>query len=371
MQLAVATACAVAMSLLTSVATGAKQVEGQTLVVTRNGLSLPAGCGPLEIGGVMQAFFSALASDNASAVRESFVQNDPPGRPLEPAGRAFRWYSVTEVRRNGSNISHFVAYDLSDLFEYFAARHRHNERMELIAAEIGLTSVSGAAGVTFVVRRDADDLVKGLGGRQRLAYGKAGIDCQNRQIYQWSMGMEIGSGPNLIHRVVTCPVPGGWKPGTPGIVCTRGPNAPTFSPGFRVRHTESSPLKACASSHVITRLHSTLAAFNAGDGGSFARSFTSNGDLRFSTALMRRRRVVGRGAISRLVPTLYRSGEGWTAIELALNPKAVKTRSHAAYSLSLNLTYQTVKRGTGQVLLQVDCRSGLFQEWIGPRRSMP
>src|SRR6266508_6044874 len=153
-------------------------------VVTREAIRLPAGCAPREVAAILDAFFTALERGDSATLGRVFVDEDPPGKAIEPAGRAFRWFSVTEgggagpvVGGTRQPLRHFVAYDLPDLSRYLAERQRQNERMDLVAVEVARSNIDGAAGIAFAVRREANDLMPGLGGVDKIDYEEGEIDC--------------------------------------------------------------------------------------------------------------------------------------------------------------------------------------------------
>jgi hypothetical protein len=234
------------------------------VVVTRNAVRLPEGCSPQQVAGLFAEFFTELETGDAGRLARFFAQEDPPGKAIEPAGRAFRWYSVTdgggagpEVGGKRQPLRHFVAYDVADLLPYFAERRRQNERMQLVAVEAATSNIAGAAGGTFVVRRDADDLPPGLGGNQRTAYGKFELDCAERRFFVWSMGMNLAPGQDLARGVSPCPLPPGWAPGTPAVACTRGPNARALATGFRLGRTAIALPAKCGPAAVTPRVVSS------------------------------------------------------------------------------------------------------------------
>ena len=139
-------------------------------VAARGDGSLPAGCAPRQVAGLVGSF---LARVNRGDARAAVRIMDPLAGPANQRPRG--WYSVTEKGR------HFVAYRRAPLVRYFARRHRHGERMRLLK----LSVVSGgkrSVGVEYRIRRSADDV------RSRAAaIGKAAIDCPRQKIFVWSM----------------------------------------------------------------------------------------------------------------------------------------------------------------------------------------
>lgn len=351
------TASAAAAGLSAAVASTAEEV-----VVTREAQGLASGCSPREVAALVNRFFDAFNRGDAAALEEIWTTEDSPGRPIEPAGRQFRWYSVTE---GGSVVRapwrHRSVYDRPELLPYFAERHRQNERMQLVALSVRKSREPWAAGITFSVRRDADDLPARLGGRRRIAGGKGGIDCERRQIYLWSMGMDMaaagqdypGSGPRL-----PCPRPPGWSPGRPIVACSTGTNARAVSNDFVTGHESTSG--PCGTRAVSFRVTRALSAFNAGLGNVFARQLTRTAAFRAQRGPLRTRRAITRYAQAR-----YHAGEGWTATQLA------RIGRTARFRLSVAVVHQTRPIARGRVLLTVNCHSGLISSWLGPGIQTP
>jgi hypothetical protein len=72
-----------------------------------------------------------------------------------------------------------------------------------------------------LLTRDAEDLEPGLGGpAARIAVGKGAINCENRQIFAWSMEMRVGeTRSERVAAAGLCTDPPGWKPGTAVVAC--------------------------------------------------------------------------------------------------------------------------------------------------------
>ncbi len=134
------------------------------------------------------------------------------------------WYSVSEAGAGGRIEDGFVTYDQGELLRYFAERHRQRERLELIevsSTQAGLLGEKNNVGIVYVLTRDAEDLEPGLGGPARIAFGKGAINCENRQIFAWSMEMRVGETRSERKAAAgLCTDPPGWKPGTAVVACT-------------------------------------------------------------------------------------------------------------------------------------------------------
>jgi hypothetical protein len=145
------------------------------------------------------------------------------------------WYSVSEAGAGGRIEDGFVTYDQGELLRYFAERHRQRERLELIevsSTQAGLLGEKNNVGIVYILTRDAEDLElltrdaedlePGLGGpAARIAVGKGAINCENRQIFAWSMEMRVGETRSEREAAAgLCTDPPGWKPGTAVVACT-------------------------------------------------------------------------------------------------------------------------------------------------------
>ncbi len=133
------------------------------------------------------------------------------------------WYSVSEVGAGGRIADGFVTYDQGELLRYFAERHRHGESLGLIkvsSTQAGLLGEENNVGIVYVLTRDAEDLEPGLGGPDRVAFGKGAVNCESQRIFVWSM--EMRAGENRTAREAAgwlCTDPPGWKPGTAVVAC--------------------------------------------------------------------------------------------------------------------------------------------------------
>ncbi len=363
-----------ALALLSGPASGSATDE---VVVTRDAVRLPVGCASREVATHFGDFFSALDAGETTSLLQFFAEDDPPGKATEPAGRAFRWYSMTEdggagPETGGKPLRHFVAYDVADLLPYFAERHRQRERMQLVAVELGTSNIVGAAGGTFVVRRDADDLAPGLGGNDRIAYGKFELDCAERRFFVWSGGMNLAPGEDLARSLSACPLPPGWAPADPAVACTRGPNARALATGFRLGRTAITLPAKCRPAAVKRRVVTALGDFNTGLGEKFARQFLPRGQFHPYTASIGGGGFVGAKAMLRFVRTRYKAGDGWTATALLPTRGLAGVRKDAVYLLQFRVTYQGAPvTDSAAAKLVVDCRGGKLRKWVGPGVAAP
>jgi hypothetical protein len=333
----------------------------EEIVVTREARGLPSDCSVRDVAAIVTRFLDAFNRGDAGTLDEIFVKSDSPGRPIEPAAterREFGWYSVTEggsIRK--SPWRHRSIYDRPELLAYFGERHEQSERMRLLVVEVAPSRVPGAVGLVFVVRREANDLPERLGGRQRIANGKAGILCRQRQIYLWTMRMSLAKpGEDYPRRLPwECPRPRGWSPGGPAVACSTGPNARARADDFHVVAQRGASSRRCTAQAVSLRMTRALSAFNAGLADVFARQFAQRPTFRPQRRALRSRRAITRHALAR-----YRAGEGWTANRLEhVGPTS-------RYRLSLSVVHQTRPLARRSAALTVNCASGLISSWLGP-----
>ena len=89
------------------------------------------------------------------------------------------------------------------------------------STQAGLLGEKNNVGIVYILTRDAEDLEPGLGGpAARIAVGKGAINCENRQIFAWSMEMRVGETRSEREAVAgLCTDPPGWKPGTAVVAC--------------------------------------------------------------------------------------------------------------------------------------------------------
>ena len=338
--------------------------NGADVLVTRDSLSLPTGCSPREVAGTVQRFFAAFNRGDRKSLDGVFVQRDPtghnPGRPDTPVRTAFQWYSTGERLIDYRRL----------LLAYFAERHRQHERMQLLSIAVG--SRGYEAHITYVIRRDADDLPVGLGGNERIAFGKGAIDCRAQRIFLWTMGMDTARGQEYPNLRWECPVPEPWTPGRPAVACagTLAPNAQEISADFVIQPPTVRLPPRCQAGAVSTRIVGMLRAFNLGGPQQFAASFDRDGEFHTYTA-SKGYRALRRGAIAGLVEARHQAGDGWTATLVAGPHGRDGPPGQAVYFLKLQVTLRGNTVATGGAKIAVDCSSGLLLRWVGPAVAAP
>jgi hypothetical protein len=180
------------------------QWDQREIVVTRGGEGFPSSCTPAAVADVILRFTIAITEGDDTSL-QALLAPKP----------AFKWYSVTEGRRN------FVAYDQQDLLLYLEMRHQHAERIVPLMLDVAFDRAGSLAEISLVLRRFADDLEPRLGGREHIAEGKAAIDCLGQQVVVWSIGMDRVPFGKKVKVNWPCTRPSGWNPDTQLIACAR------------------------------------------------------------------------------------------------------------------------------------------------------
>ena len=119
--------------------------EPTRVIVTSDDASLPDGCHPRQVAGLVISFVNAFNSgDQASLSRIFFLSEGP--SPPDFADRSYdpwSWYTVSEVDTEGRIESGFVTYDQGELLRYFAKRHRKGEQLRLLKISLTHTGLLG------------------------------------------------------------------------------------------------------------------------------------------------------------------------------------------------------------------------------------
>jgi hypothetical protein len=199
--------------------------EPTKVIVTSDDASLPDGCRPRQIAGLVLDFIDAFNSGDQERLSRLFFISEGPSPPdfSEEGFYPWSWYSVSEVGSEGRIEDGFVTYDQGELLRYFAERHSQGERLTLLkvsSTQTGLLGEENNVGIVYVLTRDAEDLEPGLGGPDRVAFGKGGINCGSGRIFTWSMEMRAGETRTAREAAGwLCEDPPGWRPGTAVVAC--------------------------------------------------------------------------------------------------------------------------------------------------------
>jgi hypothetical protein len=200
--------------------------EPTRVIITSDDDSLPDGCRPRQVAGLVISFVNAFNSgDQASLSRIFFLSEGP--SPPDFADRSYdpwSWYTVGKFDREGRIESSFVTYDQGELLRYFARRHRKGEQLRLLKISLTRTGLLGKednVGFVYVINRTARDLDPDLGGPARIASGQGAINCTNRRIFAWRMDMKAEDERTAREAADwLCTDPPGWKPGKAVVACT-------------------------------------------------------------------------------------------------------------------------------------------------------
>src|SRR5215212_7600246 len=199
--------------------------QPERIIVSSDDASLPDGCHPGQVAGMVMSFVDAFNSGDQSALSRSFFLSEGPSPPDFSDGIFDTWSSYTEsnVEPGGKIVSGFVTYDQGELLRYFAKRHKKGERLRLLKVSLtqaGLLGRDDNVGFVYVLNRTASDLDPSFGGPARIASGQGAINCENRRIFTWRMEMKAGDDrTNREAANWLCKNPPGWKPGKAVVAC--------------------------------------------------------------------------------------------------------------------------------------------------------
>src|ERR687895_1381432 len=142
--------------------------EPTRVIVTSDDASLPDGCHPRQVAGLVISFVNAFNSGDQASLSRIFFLSEGPSPPdfAERSYDPWSWYTVSEVDTEGRIESGFVTYDQGELLRYFAKRHRKGEQLRLLKISLTHTGLLGKednVGFVYVLNRTARDLEPGLG----------------------------------------------------------------------------------------------------------------------------------------------------------------------------------------------------------------
>jgi hypothetical protein len=203
-----------------------RQEPTTRVIVTSDDDSLPDGCHPRQVAGLVISFVDAFNSGDQATLSRIFFVSEGPSPPdfAERGYEPWSWYTVGEVETGGRLESSFVTYDQGELLRYFASRHRKGEQLRLLKISLTQTGLLGKddnAGFVYVLNRTARDLEPGLGGPASIASGQGAINCTNRRIFAWRMDMKAEERRTSREAAAwLCTDPPSWKPGKAVVACT-------------------------------------------------------------------------------------------------------------------------------------------------------
>jgi hypothetical protein len=199
--------------------------QPRRVIVTSDDPSLPDGCRPGQVAGLLISFVDAFNSGDQAGLSRAFFLSKGPSPP-DFSNRAYdpwSWYTVSYVEPGGKIAGGFVTYDQGELLRYFAKRHRKGEQLRLLKVSLTQTGLLGKndnVGFVFVLNRTASDLDPSFGGPARIASGEGAINCKDRRIFTWRMEMDARD--HRTSREATgwlCKDPPDWKPGKAVVAC--------------------------------------------------------------------------------------------------------------------------------------------------------
>jgi hypothetical protein len=200
--------------------------EPTRVIVTSDDDSLPDGCRPRQVAGLVISFVNAFNSGDQASLSRIFFLSEGPSPPdfAERGYDRWSWYAVSEFNSKGKIEGGFVTYDQGELLRYFAKRHRKGEQLRLLKISLTHTGLLGKednVGFVYILNRTARDLEPGLGGPARIASGQGTINCPNRRIFAWRMDMKAEDERTTREAADwLCTNPPGWKPGKAVVACT-------------------------------------------------------------------------------------------------------------------------------------------------------
>lgn len=298
------------------------------VVVTRDTLALPAGCSVTETAALITDFLDVFDRGDTDELDRLFA---PAGEGRED----FKWYSSDDGGRPQA------VYVRGNLLDHFRDRHRHAETMRLVSLDIG-RGHRNDVGISYALIREADDIPRGF------ARGKGQIDCANRRIFVWTMAMTADTSPT------TCPTPSDWKPGSPVVACTRGPNARAVAPDVVI--VSAAREGGCRPEAAFRRIRSMLSAFDIGNTSSFRVGLAP----RATFAPAGRSLATPRAIQDFVAHRYFRLGEGWTLTRLA------PLRAPGRFALTIAVSRLGAPVARSRATVTLDCKTGLVRSWSGP-----
>lgn len=196
------------------------------VIVTSDDALLPQGCRPKPVAETVIRFVDAFNRGDQAMLSQIFFVSEGPSPPdFSTAGYyPWSWYSASEIGTKGRVARNFTTSDQAELLQYFAKRHKQEERMRLLKVSLtrqGLLDEENNVGFLFTLTRKAQDLNPKAGGPARIAYGKGAFNCRNGRIFAWSMDMRVSEDRTPREASAwLCKAPPGWKPGKAVVACT-------------------------------------------------------------------------------------------------------------------------------------------------------
>jgi len=170
------------------------------VVVTENLSKTRGNCGPEGAAGILSSFAAAYSRGAVATTARVFDSPD------------FRWYTVNTGRDRFERFT-----DPKKLPSFFSRRRQQGELLRLEEVSVTAPRTTRERGLLFRFYRRARDLRR-YGVSNRLAAGKAQMNCSAGKLIVWSMSTPPGpsrQGPRL------CPAPERPPPPRAVIACGR------------------------------------------------------------------------------------------------------------------------------------------------------
>lgn len=185
------------------------------VLVTRDDISLPEGCRPWEVAGLLSSFFDAYNRGDQRELAGFFPER----------ASVMHWlYGVSEGGIRGEERHALELRTREELLRYFAERHKAGESLRLLGVDVASDlERSEHAGITATLIRKATDLRKEPGGL--LTFVKASIDCRAQQIALWNMDTPPPNGQSerswYEPPITPCLPPESWDSEEAVLACAR------------------------------------------------------------------------------------------------------------------------------------------------------
>jgi hypothetical protein len=148
--------------------------------------------------------------------------------------------------------------------------------------------------------------------------------------------------------------------------------APVYDAKFGVHKTPLTLPRACKPVVVVHRLAVLVRAFNSGNAPEFARSFASAGSFKpYSETLRDERPYLSGPEVASFVTSRHAKGDGWTLLFVFPPLGRAGLPRVAVYGVGVRVTQRGKTISVGGSKAVIDCKSGLIQNWVGPKAGPP
>src|SRR6266498_5729225 len=184
---------------------------GLRIIVTRHKETVPAACrGPRGVARLLIQFDDAFNRGDTRRLARFF-------------GSDFDGYVVTDADpQAGGRFSQFRK--VKPLLRYFARRHAHGERRQLVMVEVGKQDplfLPHEAAIAFWLMREAGDLDE-FGINHPVAGGKGTLNCRTKHLTRIAIGMATEPPVPAPYwpYLNECPRPRDWNPTEAVVACS-------------------------------------------------------------------------------------------------------------------------------------------------------